>query len=69
MIQETFLSDDTPDALLQIDGYSLIRQDRDVTSCKSMGGGLCIYVRNNLTYDVVPELSVCTTDIDQNVIT
>ena len=64
MLQETFLSDQTPDALLEIPGYSLVRQDRNTDTCKSMGGGLCIYVRNNVTFDVVPNLSECTVDYD-----
>ena len=52
-INETRLDPTIPDGFVSIDGYDVLRNDRDRN-----GGGVCIYVRCNLNYkncsDLVP---------------
>ncbi len=43
LLQESFLNDSVSDAQLEIVGYNLHRFDRQATSGKSAGGGLCAY--------------------------
>lgn len=45
---ETWLNSSIDDAMISIDGYKLIRNDRN-----RHGGGICIYLRNNLLAKVV----------------
>ena len=37
-----------------MEGYNLVRQDRHVNSPRK-GGGLCVYLKNNLAYEIVGE--------------
>ena len=37
MLTETWLSDNVTTSLIDIDGYSFVRLDRDVSVCKSRG--------------------------------
>lgn len=50
---ETRLDSTITDGMIHIDGYDLIRKDRSRT-----GGGVCIYLRNNINYqirdDIIP---------------
>ena len=43
-IAESWLGPGVDDSLIQVDGYSVIRQDRNIN-----GGGVALYVRNNYT--------------------
>lgn len=45
---ETWLNSTINNSMLSINGYKLIRNDRN-----RHGGGICIYLRNNLSYKVV----------------
>lgn len=47
-ISETWLSGHVPDKLVNIPGYQIIRNDRTY----GRGGGTCLYVRDNLTFEV-----------------
>lgn len=44
-LTESWLSDSVDDELIAIDGYKLIRNDRQY----SRGGGICVYYRNGIT--------------------
>jgi hypothetical protein len=49
-LQETWLKDGSDTSLLQLDGYKSIYQ-----CCKStMHGGLAIYVKNDIKYEIIP---------------
>lgn len=50
-LNETRLDSTISDNQIHIDGYSIIRRDRNRT-----GGGVCIYVRSNLNYIVRHDL-------------
>ena len=54
-MSETWLNRGIDSTILHIDGYVLLRVDRDNSdnthNCKSTGGGLCTYVREGLTCD------------------
>lgn len=48
---ETFLDDTVGDELIRIDSYNTERKDRDFSvSSKSSGGGVCLYVANQIQY-------------------
>lgn len=49
-LSETWLHNKIESALVQVEGYQLIRQDRQCTS-KKRGGGLCLYVKEGLNVE------------------
>lgn len=57
---ETWLKPDVPDGSIQIDGFTVVRNDR----VGKRGGGNCIYVRNNIRFDVLCETCTCCKDIE-----
>ena len=44
---ETRLNSTIPDSMIRIDGYDIIRKDRSRS-----GGGVCIYIRNTINYQI-----------------
>ena len=56
-ISETWLDDSHTDCSVSIDGYSLIRRDRD-----GHGGGVCFYIRDDIPYKARPDL--CNDDLE-----
>ena len=61
-ISESWLDNTVTNAELNIDGYSVLRKDRN-----RHGGGVCIYINNNLNYDVknntVPDIEYIAIDL------
>ena len=55
IITETWLNDSTCSSLLSWEGFQLIRQDRDTIRNKK-GGGVCIYIRSSIKFEIVNEL-------------
>ncbi|XP_062714928.1 uncharacterized protein LOC134291327 [Aedes albopictus] len=55
---ETWLNSTISDRMISIDGYKLVRNDRN-----RQGGGVCMYVRNNLSYKVVSMSSSSSNDV------
>ena len=51
-VTETWLSSEVSDVEIQIDGYSLVRKDRN-----GRGGGVAIYVKSNIPYSICNELN------------
>jgi exonuclease III len=49
---ETWLSDTVGNGEIAIDGYKIIRKDRD-----RHGGGVALYIREGLAYNIRPDLS------------
>lgn len=49
-ISETWLHSKIETALVQVEGYQMIRQDRNHLTGKR-GGGLCLYVKDSLTVE------------------
>ena len=56
-ISETWADKSVSDSNIQIEGYTLFRQDR---GSKKAGGGLAIYIKNNLKVTFLNELSFVT---------
>ena len=50
-LTETWLNDSINDEEIYIDGYSIIRKDRD-----TYGGGVCLYIKNEIAYSVREDL-------------
>ena len=48
---ETRLNSTITDGMIQIDGYDIIRKDRSRN-----GGGVCIYLRNSINYQIRQDL-------------
>ena len=63
VITETWLTCNIPMASISVDGFSVIRQDRYENSCKK-GGGICIYVKKEFSYENLLQVSVSTTDYE-----
>ena len=61
-INETRLDPTIADNLVQIDGYTILRKDRNTN-----GGGVCLYLRSTINYKIrdnfVNEFEVLTVDI------
>nr|CAI5830819.1 unnamed protein product [Callosobruchus analis] len=47
-IVETWLTSDVDNSNITIDGYTIVRADRE-----TRGGGVALYLKNNLRYDVL----------------
>ncbi len=61
---ETWLQEDVPDSLVSLDGFSLVRPDRNANSGKSKGGGTCVYINNRWCSQFTTRESVCNPDIE-----
>jgi len=61
---ETWLNDKISDNLLEMEGFTLIRFDRNNSSNKKTGGGIIVYVNNKFcsNYNVIT--SVCTPEVE-----
>ena len=71
IISESWLKSDIPNTLVDIDSYTLHRQDRDFTNergHRKRGGEIVIYVNNSLSFDIVPDnmFSMSNCDIEFN---
>ena len=53
-VSETWFDSSVTNAEASISGYNLIRKDRS-----SAGGGVCIYIRNDLAYNPRQDLDLC----------
>lgn len=63
---ETWLHGDIPDCLVEPDGFTVVRADRDTRSGKKRGGGLAVFINNkwcNPGHITVKD-SICTPDIE-----
>ena len=50
-LTETWLDNSVSDSEVAIEGYSIVRKDRN-----RHGGGVCVYVRDNLTFNTRSDL-------------
>lgn len=64
VVTETWLQEDVSDSLVSLDGFSLVRADRNDNSGKSKGGGTCVYVNNLWCSQFTRRESVCNPDIE-----
>ena len=62
---ETWLDGSIPDSALQLEGFQLLRADRDTElSGKTKGGGLCFYINSGWCNDVTVILQHCSPDLE-----
>lgn len=61
---ETWLHRDIPCSLVELDGFSLVRADRDENSGKSRGGGVCIYIKDKWCCQHMVRDTVCNPDVE-----
>ncbi|KAK0146581.1 hypothetical protein N1851_014085 [Merluccius polli] len=65
LLTESWLTASIPDASIEIQGYTIHRQDRNKESTgKSRGGGVVIYLNNNWTSDSKLVSSHCSQDLE-----
>ena len=57
-ISETWLTSAVSDSLLDVDGYNMLRLDRDTCLGKNRGGGLLAYTKEDIKAKLLPELCV-----------
>lgn len=55
---ETWLSSEINDRLINIEGFNLLRNDRN-----RHGGGICIYIRKGLAYRLIKKSVICENDV------
>ena len=63
-LSETWLTPVITDGMISIPNHLLFRSDRDKSSNKTKGGGVCMYVKENLSVSRVDNASMCTMDIE-----
>ena len=59
-LSETWLNRSVTDNMVSINGYNLIRADRNAESGKLTSGGILVYYKNNLDVSMVNDLCVCS---------
>ena len=64
---ETNLKQSTPDRLLAIESYRLFRRDR-ITGRKKSGGGVAIYVKEDLQVEKLKVISTCRSSSNAEVL-
>ena len=62
-ILESWLTSSIPDSVIQISGYNCIRQDRS-SIINKRGGGLCIYLKDHITHNLIAPLCDITSDYE-----
>lgn len=64
---ETWLLDDhtdIPNSLIEMEGFSVVRVDRDGTSGKKRGGGISVYINDHYCRTYTVRESVCNADVE-----
>ena len=61
---ETWLREDIDDGCVNIDGFSLIRSDRNKDSGKQTGGGVCMYINDRWANNWTVKKKLCTPNIE-----
>ena len=60
-VAESWLNENILDSEVAIDGYTLFRKDRNRLK-PGRGGGVLLYIRNNLNCVECPELNTCSNE-------
>lgn len=61
---ETWLHPDVPNSFVELEGFSLVWADRDETSGKTRGGGVCVYIRDEWCSQYTVRESLCNSDVE-----
>ena len=70
-LSETWLQNELVDHFVNIQNYSLVRNDRntlDTNGTVKRGGGICTYIKKGLIFNVLDDLFICNKDIELSVI-
>lgn len=66
-IGESWLKPELDSALIKIDGYNIVRQDREILLSNGVlkaGGGVCTYIADHLEYTTITEGTFCNVDLE-----
>ena len=65
-LTESWFTETDPDSAADLEGYTLLRIDRNQNSGKSKGGSVCVYINNKYCYPahITVKHRVCTKDIE-----
>ena len=74
VVVETWLREEISDNFMLVENYTMARQDRasrTVNNMQKRGGGICIYIRNTIPFDIITEneLNINTHDVEMLTIT
>ena len=61
---ETWLNENTPDSVVELPNFSLIRADRTIDSGKTRGGGICLYINQRWCNNWTVKSQICSPDIE-----
>jgi len=61
---ESWLRQDIPDSMLELEGFSCVQAHREATSGKARGGGICVYVNNNWCKQYTIRETYCDPDLE-----
>lgn len=61
---ETWFQEDFPDQLTQVQGFTNVRLDRDGSSGKRRGGGVCVYIKDSWCTNYAVKDKVCSPDLE-----
>ena len=67
IFSESWLNETTENGMLDLDGYSFLRQDRGTGTGKKRGGGLLVYYRDNIKLTHIQDF--CYNCVDYEIIT
>ena len=67
-LTETWLNENDPDSAYEIEGFKLIRSDRNGSDCKSSGGGLITYVKEAWCKDCTVVRTHCDKNLEVAII-
>lgn len=65
-LSETWLTESDPDSSVELEGFTLLRADRDSNSGKTKGGGVCVFINNRYCNPahITVKHKLCTKDIE-----
>ncbi len=64
VLTESWLHSDIPDSLIDLQGFTCVRQDRDSSSGKMREGGICMYINDNWCKQFTTMETVCDPDLE-----
>lgn len=64
VLTETWLHKDIPNSLIELEGFSLVHADKEETSGKSRGGGICVFVSDCRCKNYTVRETVCIPNIE-----
>lgn len=67
ILSESWLHSNVSDSLLHVDGYNCLRFDRQAEVAQGLvkkGGGICVYLKDNLPYEIHSAVNVSDSDLE-----